>query len=262
MTAVTARWIQDRCPDSWCKNVLVFGLYAGVLLATLPLWLPETWGGTIAFNFILTGSMEGELGPGSFVLVRQSDRYGIGDIAAYRHQIDGETQIIIIHRIVDRLPNGKYVFKGDANRGTETVDEGQIVGKLVFGVPGLGFIPGAFQASPAILLPLLAAPLIFKKGKLQTAAKPKKSLFLPTLLLVGSTLPFFSVGLAETLGGMNASMIVIGALAASRAMELIDPWPEMRILGDLAYLLVGATAMLMVSIPELTEGLKLAIAEF
>lgn len=262
MTAAVVKGTQHRWPDSLGKSVLAVGLYFGVLVATLPLWLPVTLGGSIAFNFILTGSMKGELGPGSFVLVRQSNQYDIGDITAYRHRLDSDTEIIIIHRIVDRRPDGKYVFKGDANRSTETVAEEQIVGKLIFGVPGLGFIPGAFQASPAILLPLLAAPFILKTGKSKAVAKPKKSLFLPTLLVVGLTLPFFSIGLAESLGGMTASLIVIGLLAGSRMMELIDPWPDMKILGDLAYLLVGALAMLMVSIPEMTEAFKLAISEF
>ena len=45
-------------------------------------------------------------------------------------------------------------------------------------------------------------------------------------------------------------------------MELIDPWPDMKILGDLAYLLVGALSLLMVSIPELTAAFKLAMSEF
>ena len=135
MTAEIAKGIHNRWPDSLGKSVLAIGLYVGVLVATLPLWLPVWLGGNIAFNFILTGSMKGELDPGSFVLVRQSNQYGIGDIAAYRHRTDGDTQIMILHRIIDRLPDGKYTFKGDANRGTETVAAEQIVGKLVFGVP-------------------------------------------------------------------------------------------------------------------------------
>lgn len=262
MTSGIAKGIHNHWPDSLGKHVLATGLYVGMLLATLPLWLPVWMGGDIAFSFILTGSMKGELGPGSFVLVRQSNHYGIGDIAAYRHRTDSGTQIMILHRIVDRLSDGKYIFKGDANRSTETVVAEQIVGKLVFGVPLLGFIPGAIKVSPVILLPLLAVPLIFKKGNPKGLAKPKKSLFLPTLLVVGLTLPFFSVGLAESFGGLTASLVVIGLLAGCRVMELINPWPEMKILGDLAYLLVSALAMLMVSIPELTEAFQLAIAEF
>ena len=262
MTSGIAISIRNIWPDHSGKSVLIFGLYLGVLVVTLPLWLPVSFGGTVAFNFILTGSMKGELGPGSFVLVRQSNEYDIGDIAAYRFRIDDETEITIIHRIVDRLPDGRYIFKGDANRGTETVAEEQIIGKLVIGVPGLGFIQGAFKASPAILLPLLVSPFIFKKGKPKSEAKPKKSLFLPTLLLVGLTLPFFSVGLAESLGGMTASVVVIGLLAGSRAMELIEPWPDMTILGDLCYLLVGALSLLMVSVPELTDAFTLAMSEF
>ena len=123
MTTETVAGIKDRWPVGLGKNVLVIGLYLGMLAATLPLWLPVNFGGAIAFNFILTKSMKGELGPGSFVLVRQSNRYGIGDIAAYRHGAGSGAEIIIIHRIVDRLPDGKYIFKGDANRTTETVTE-------------------------------------------------------------------------------------------------------------------------------------------
>ena len=262
MTSGIAISIRNIWPEHLGKKILFIGLYFGVLGVTLPLWLPVSYGGSIAFNFILTGSMKGELGPGSFVLLRQSNRYDIGDIAGYRFRIDDETEITIMHRIVDRLPDGGYIFKGDANRGTETVAEEQIIGKLVIGVPGLGFIQGALRASPAILLPLLVSPFLFKKGKTKAEAKPKKSLFLPTLLLVGLTLPFFSVGLAESLGVMTASVLVIGLLAGSRAMELIQPWPDMKILGDLCYLLVGALSLLMVSVPELTDAFKLAMSEF
>ena len=88
-------------------NTLRVGILLGLLGVTLPFWLPESLGGDIALQFVLTGSMKGELGPGSFVLVRRSSDYSVGDIAVYKLTQSNGKSISIVHRIVGRLPDGR-----------------------------------------------------------------------------------------------------------------------------------------------------------
>ena len=200
-------------------NALKISIFLGVLVVNLPFWLPESLGGDIALQFVLTGSMKGELGPGSFVLVRRSDHYQVGDIAVYKLTLSSGKPISIVHRIVGRLPDGRYIFKGDANRGSETVDPQQVIGKMVVGIPGLGFVPGAIRAAPVIVGLLLIAPFLLGRNKNKDKNAPRKSLFLPTLAVVAISLPFFSSGLAETLGVFQASLLILVFLGAVRLVK-------------------------------------------
>ncbi len=243
------------------KPILKICVFLGILGLLLPFWLPHSVGGDISLQFVLTGSMKGELGPGSLVLVRRSNYYQVGDIAAYK-LFHSEGHIVIIHRIIERLPDGRYIFKGDANRGTETVAPAQIMGKLVLGVPGLGFIPGAINAAPIFLGIIALAPFLFGRTKEPPVAQKKRSLFFPALLAVAVTLPFFSVGLAERLGVLQASILILTFLVGVRVIEVTDPWPGFRFLSDLGYILIVALSVLIVSIPGVMDSLEALKAEF
>ena len=243
-------------------NALKVGILLGLLGVTLPFWWPESLGGDVALQFVLTGSMKGELGPGSFVLVRRSDDYKVGDIAVYKLAQSNGKSISIIHRIVGRLPDGRYIFKGDANRGSETVDPQQLIGKLVVGIPGLGFIPGAIRAAPAIVGLLLIAPLLLGRNKNKDGDAQRRSLFLPALAVVAISLPFLSSGLAERLGFFQASLLVLVLLGGVRLVEKTDPWPDFKAISDIGYMLVITMAVLMVPIPELIDSFGQIKAEF
>ena len=258
MTALAAK-LQSNTRKS-AGSVLKIAIFLGILGVTLPFWLPESLGGDIALQFVLTGSMKGELDPGSFVLVRRSNDYQAGDIAVYKLTQSNGKSISIVHRIVGRLPDGRYIFKGDANRSSETVDPQQIIGKLVVGIPGLGFLPGAIKAAPVIVGLLLIAP--FMLGRNKNKSVQRKSLYLPTLAVVGISLPFFSSGLAETLGVMQASLLILGFLGAARLVDKTDPWPEFKAISDIAYMLIIAMAVLMVPFPELKDSFDLLRTEF
>ena len=235
-------------------NALKLGILLGLLGATLPFWWPESFGGDIALQFVLTGSMKGELGPGSFVLVRRSDHYQVGDIAVYKLSQSSGKDISIVHRIVGRLPDGRYIFKGDANRGSEIVDPQQLVGKMVVGIPGLGFIPGAIKAAPAIGGLLLIPPLVMGRNKNKGNNAQRRSIFLPTLAVVAISMPFFSSGLADILSVFQASLLVLIFLGAVRFVEKTDPWPDFKAIADIGYMLIIAMAVLMVPIPELIDS--------
>ena len=262
------RWTRSRVSRSF----FTLGIIASLLMLSAPAWLPVQLGGDMSINFILTGSMRGELDPGSLVVLRRSSRYQVGDIAGYRLYLEDERYIIIVHRIIEILPDGRFIFKGDANRGTETVDPDKVIGKLALGITGLGFIFGAFKSAPVLIGGVLLIPLFFSgstargtKNNESEGEKPKvrgKGFFLPTLVAVAFTLPFYSIGLAEKLGILEASALILGFLAGARLMEVLDPWPEYRFLIDLMYASVIALSMFMVSIPDALTSLRVLIDEF
>ena len=250
---------RERNPGKLALQALVL---LGLLAVTLPFWLPEALGGDLALSFILTGSMRGELGPGSFVVLRRSSSYKLGDIVGYRlYQPDGG-YIVLVHRIVDRLPDGVYIFKGDANRSTETVGADLLIGKLVMGIPGLGFVPGAINSSPMIPGMLLLTPFLFRRVGGGRRSARRKSLFLTSLVAVVLAMPFYSVGLAEMFGTVQASALILGFLGGTRLLEVIDPWPEFRVLVDLGYMLIVLLSMLMISVPDVMDSFRLLRAEF
>ena len=243
-------------------EALRIGIFLGILGVTLPFWLPVNLGGDVALQFVLTGSMKGELDPGSFVLVRRSNTYQAGDIAVYKLTQSSGKSISIVHRIIGRQPDGRYIFKGDANRGSETVDPQQVIGKLVVGIPGLGFLPGAIKAAPVLVGLLLMAPLLLSRSKSKDGEPKRSSLFLLTLAVVAVSLPFFSSGLAETLGVLQASILVLVFLGAVRLVEKTDPWPDFKAVSDIGYILIMALSVLMVPLEETIESLNQIKAGF
>ena len=258
LSSLYQRWTKAKSS----RAPLTLGIIASLVMVAAPAWLPERLSGDMSFTFILTGSMKGELDPGSLVVLRRSSDYRVGDIAGYRLYLEDERHIIIVHRIVRVLADGRFIFKGDANRGTETVDANKVIGKLALGVPGLGFIFGAVKAAPVMLGGVLLIPMLFTGAKNEEQKARGKGLFLPTLVVVAFTLPFYSIGLAEKLGSLQASALILGFLGGARLMEVLDPWPENRFLVHLMYGSVIALSLFMVSIPDARDSLQVLIDEF
>ena len=146
----------------------------GVLALSLPFWLPTSLGGQTSYHFVLTNSMQGSVDAGSFVILRRTDIYRIGDVVGYRQDI-GENSITILHRIVGLLPDGRYILKGDAVPSQEQVEEEAMTGRMILALPGLGFLSGAFKRAPLLVgLPLLSLFLLDSgKGK-NSSARAKR----------------------------------------------------------------------------------------
>ena len=143
LNSIYQRWTKAKSS----RTLFTLGIIASFVMLTAPAWLPERLGGDMSFTFILTGSMKGELDPGSFVVLRRSSDYQVGDIAGYRLYLEDDRHIIIVHRIVEVLADGRFIFKGDANRGTETVDANKVIGKLALGIPGVAGLARLMRAS-------------------------------------------------------------------------------------------------------------------
>ena len=145
-----------------------------IIIGTLPFWLPTFLGGDTSYHFVLTDSMEGSLNPGTFVILHRSDTYEVGQAVGYWLDLGNDNRATILHRIVGRLPNGNYVLKGDAVETTEEVEEEAITGRLVFAVPGLGFLPGAFSQAPLLLGGILVALFFLSGGIMKKADRRTK----------------------------------------------------------------------------------------
>ena len=158
--------------------MLKYLILIAVFAVSVPFWLPTSLGGDTSYHFVLTDSMRGTLDPGAFVILRRSNSYQPGDAVGYYFDTGNGERVTILHRIIAREPNGDFVLKGDAVDSTEVVDPAAIRGKMVFALPALGFLPGAFRQMPVLLGGLLLAMFFMAGGLKQSQSKqsqPKKS---------------------------------------------------------------------------------------
>lgn len=99
---------------------------------------------------VLSGSMKPEFNPGDIVIVKHKNKSDIqvNDIATFK---DNEGNIIT-HRIVEQLDGDGYITKGDNNnvRDAEVVKEENIIGKVKFIIPKVGYIFN-FLSNPKII---------------------------------------------------------------------------------------------------------------
>lgn len=112
---------------------------------------------------VQTGSMEDEINPGDWIIVKNTDKLKLNDIITYKF---GEEYIT--HRIIE-VYNGIYVTKGDANNAKdEPITEEQVVGKVVKILPHFGIF------KKTILNPTVLISLIITIGLCNFAFKKKK----------------------------------------------------------------------------------------
>ena len=236
-------------------------LMIGMVALSVPFWLPSALGGEISYHFVVSNSMKGILDVGAFVILRPSHSYQVGDVVGYRQDLANGKAVTIIHRIVERLPDGRYVLKGDAATGGEEVEERAITGRMVAAVPALGFWPGAVRRAP-LLFGLLTGTwlLIGHADKIRLDKHlAQGSLFLPTLLVVALTLPFASGGLAALLGRGLPSLLPLALLGVSRLIEIRLPNKALRplIVGSYGSLVVLSVSTVPSVVGPIKAGLGL-----
>ena len=123
----------------------------------------------LATALVETGSMDGEEEDSvegfSLIFIVKSGEYEVGDIITF----DTGSSVPTTHRIIG-LDGDRFITKGDSNNteDRQSVGKDQIIGKVFFTIPGVGYVIN-FMKTPlgSFLLVLVcflivAAPMIFK----------------------------------------------------------------------------------------------------
>ena len=106
---------------------------------------------TLRYTFyeIATGSMEPTLNVKDFIIVKESDKYNVGDIITYN-----EDNSYITHRII-KINGDTLVTKGDANNSEDKIiSKSEVIGKVVKIIPKGGVIKEIIL-TPKIIFTLL-----------------------------------------------------------------------------------------------------------
>lgn len=135
--------------------------------------------GLLGYKFydVLTGSMSPTINPGSLIIVKEIDDSEVkeGDVITFKGT---STSNLTTHRVVEVIEknnNIKFQTKGDANDVLDPmlVDEGLLVGKVVFNVPYMGKVMSFINQYRVVIVVLIIAYLCF--GTFYKGAKAIKN---------------------------------------------------------------------------------------
>lgn len=97
---------------------------------------------------VLSGSMKPKINPGDIIIILNKNKVNLNknDIITFK-----ENNSVITHRIVD-IKDNVYITKGDNNNSIDsfTVSSENILGKVIFNIPKLGYIL-EFLSRPLII---------------------------------------------------------------------------------------------------------------
>ena len=115
--------------------------------------------GNIKFMVVLSGSMEPQIKTGSVVMTKPASEYAVGDIITFGPY--SKTKAPTTHRITE-INNGTYTTKGDANNAPDArqISQKDIIGKVMFDVPYLGYIISFVRKPLGFLLILIIPALV------------------------------------------------------------------------------------------------------
>lgn len=99
--------------------------------------------GKLEIKIVQSGSMEPTIKTGSLVIIKPESSFKEGDIITFGK--DTKTEVPTTHRIIaTKVESGVVIYttKGDANEDKDTrkVKQNEIIGKVIFSVPYLGYI--------------------------------------------------------------------------------------------------------------------------
>jgi len=137
------------------------GLLALIALLLIVSAFPIT--GNFKVLTVLSGSMEPAIHTGSIVAVKPAGDYKIGDIITFGPY--SKTQAPVTHRIAEiKVVGGQpvYITKGDANNAADTreIAKKDIVGKVLFSLPYVGYAVGAAKKPVGFMLIIVVPAVI------------------------------------------------------------------------------------------------------
>ncbi len=144
------------------------------LLIILLIFSKFSFGVDYKILVVKSGSMEPTIQTGSLVLVAPKEIYKQGDIITFWSKIS--KKIPTTHRIVSREEKEGNVFfitKGDANKNVDTqkIKKKNIVGKVVFSVPYLGYALNFLKTKIGFVLIVLIPALLFMADEVKNIYK-------------------------------------------------------------------------------------------
>lgn len=147
-------------------TVFVYLLAAAILIGAL-LFSFSTSPDKALFGYryytVLTGSMSPTYKVGDMIFVKISDasELNVGDVITFNPSQDSDAYLT--HRISEKLDNyegtGVTCFrtKGDANDVGDSflIDSSRVIGKVTFGIPGLGYVVRFVQLRWYLIVPVV-----------------------------------------------------------------------------------------------------------
>lgn len=132
----------------YCLIILILLLGVFFLLAT----------STLPFDTkiysVRSGSMEPTIPSGSLIVVVPADFYSQGDIITFKSSTESKTTTHRIFRTHEAHGENYFITKGDANDALDSpmVHNSDIVGKLKFSLPLLGYLISFIKTVPGLIL--------------------------------------------------------------------------------------------------------------
>jgi len=123
---------------------------------------------------VQSGSMEPAIMTGDVVIVQSKSNYSINDVVTFN---DSSTGRVVTHRIIEaKNSNQEFQTKGDANRTGDdaVVSLGQIIGKVVFVIPKIGYLVSFTKTLMGLVLLVLVPAAIFVLDELIKIMKNAK----------------------------------------------------------------------------------------
>lgn len=169
--------MNNKIKQIW--NAVTTALVAVVVILAMLIWGVQLFG--LEVLVVQSGSMEPEYPTGSLVYIREVDPAELKERDVITFELGGGVRGT--HRIIELVPDEsdpslvRFRTKGDANDHPDSglVDPENVVGRVVFGLPLLGYLiayiqqpPGTYLAMAfgALVLLLTFLPeLLFEDGK-------------------------------------------------------------------------------------------------
>jgi len=151
--------MQKKVKQVW--NIITSVLIGLVVLLAFALWGVRIFG--LEGLVVQSGSMEPAYPVGSLVYVKETDPSGleVGDVITFR----SAGEVLCTHRIAEVLEeNGSrcFITKGDNNDAADSnpVLPRNLVGKVVWMIPGLGYFAAYIQNPPGLYIAVCAAAVL------------------------------------------------------------------------------------------------------
>lgn len=110
---------------------------------------------------VQSGSMEPSIMTGDIIVIQSQPDYQINDVVTFKNN----SNLVVTHRIIEIQNNEekRYMTKGDANRSEDedVISKSQIIGKVVFVAPKLGYFVSFTKTLPGLIMLVLIPAIIY-----------------------------------------------------------------------------------------------------